>query len=49
MLGVICGDDGDLDSAKRHLGRALKIRRNSFAANYGLGRILVSEAEFGKR
>ena len=43
MLGVICGDDGDLDSAKRHLARALKIRRNSFAANYGLGRILVSE------
>src|SRR5712692_580022 len=43
MLGVICGDDGDLDSAKRHLSRALKIRRNSFAAHYGLGRILVSE------
>lgn len=43
MLGVICGDDGDLDSAKRHLSRALKIQRNSFAAHYGLGRILVSE------
>jgi tetratricopeptide (TPR) repeat protein len=43
MLGVICGDDGDLESAKRHLVRALKIRRNSFAAHYGLGRILVSE------
>jgi len=43
MLGVICGDDGDLDSAKRHLGKALKIKRNSFAAHYGLGRILVSE------
>ncbi|MFY9555346.1 MAG: tetratricopeptide repeat protein [Blastocatellia bacterium] len=43
MLGVICGDDGDLDSAKRHLSHALKIRRNSFAAHYGLGRILMSE------
>lgn len=43
MLGVICGDDGDLESAKRHLSRALKIKRNSFAAHYGLGRILVSE------
>jgi len=43
MLGVICGDDGELDSAKQHLSRALKIRRNSFAAHYGLGRILASE------
>jgi len=43
MLGVICGDGGDLDSAKLHLCRALKIRRNSFAAHYGLGRILASE------
>jgi len=43
LLGVICGDDGDLDSAKQHLSRALKIRGNSFAAHYGLGRILVSE------
>jgi len=37
MLGVICGDDGDLDSAKWHLGRALKIKKNSFTAHYGLG------------
>ena len=43
MLGVICGDDGDLVSAKRYLGRALRIKKNSFTAHYGLGRILVSE------
>jgi tetratricopeptide (TPR) repeat protein len=43
MLGVICGDDGDLESAKWHLGAALKIKKNSFTAHYGLGRILVSE------
>ena len=43
MLGVICGDDGDLPSAKRYLSRALKIKKNSFTAHYGLGRILVSE------
>lgn len=43
MLGVICGDDGDLDTAKQHLARALKIKGNSFVAHYGLGRILVSE------
>lgn len=45
MLGVICGDDGDLDSAKRYLSRALKIKKNSFTAHYGLGRILVSEGK----
>ncbi len=45
MLGVICGDDGDLDSAKWHLSRALKIKKNSFTAHYGLGRILVCEGK----
>ncbi len=45
MLGVICGDDGELESAKLHLGRALKIKKNSFTAHYGLGRILVSEGK----
>jgi tetratricopeptide (TPR) repeat protein len=45
MLGVICGDDGELDSAKWHLGRALKLKKNSFTAHYGLGRILVSEGK----
>jgi len=45
MLGVICGDDGELDAAKRFLGRALKIKKNSFTAHYGLGRILVSEGK----
>lgn len=45
MLGVICGDDGDLDSAKWHLGRALKFKKNSFTAHYVLGRILVSEGK----
>ncbi|HKG21457.1 MAG TPA: tetratricopeptide repeat protein [Blastocatellia bacterium] len=43
MLGVICGDDGDLESAKDYLSHALKIKKNSFTAHYGLGRILVSE------
>jgi tetratricopeptide (TPR) repeat protein len=45
MLGVICGDEGDLDQAKRHLSRALKIKKNSFTAHFGLGRILVSEGK----
>jgi tetratricopeptide (TPR) repeat protein len=45
MLGVLCGDDGDLDSAKWHLNNALKLKKDSFAAHYGLGRILVSEGK----
>jgi tetratricopeptide (TPR) repeat protein len=45
MLGVICGDDGDLDDAKMYLTRALRIEKNSFTAHFGLGRILVSEGK----
>jgi tetratricopeptide (TPR) repeat protein len=45
MLGIICGDDGELEVAKRYLGRALKIDGNSFTAHFGLGRILVSEGK----
>jgi tetratricopeptide (TPR) repeat protein len=48
MLGVLCGDDGDLDSAKWHLNKALKLKKDSFAAHYGLGRILVSEGKLGE-
>lgn len=43
MLGVICGDEGDIATAKNYLLRALKLDRNSFTAHYGLGRILASE------
>ena len=43
MLGVICGDNGELDSAKNYLNNALKLQKNSFTAHYGLGRILASE------
>ena len=43
MLGVICGDEGDLEHAKHYLSRALRIKKRSFTAHYGLGRILVSE------
>ncbi len=45
MLGVICGDDGNLDLAKSYLQRALKLKKNSFTAHYGLGRIFVSEGK----
>jgi tetratricopeptide (TPR) repeat protein len=45
LLGVICGDDGDLQAAKQHLSIALKLKKDSFAAHYGLGRILASEGK----
>lgn len=45
MLGVICGDNGELDSAKNYLTDALKLKKNSFTAHYGLGRIFASEGK----
>jgi tetratricopeptide (TPR) repeat protein len=48
MLGVICGDNGELDSAKSYLTSALKLKKNSFTAHYGLGRILASEGKLGE-
>ena len=45
MLGVICGDNGELDSAKNYLNDALKFKKDSFTAHYGLGRILASEGK----
>lgn len=45
MLGVICGDNGELDSAKGYLNDALRLKKNSFTAHYGLGRILASEGK----
>jgi len=45
MLGVICGDNGELDSAKNYLTDALKFKKNSFTAHYGLGRIFASEGK----
>ncbi len=48
MLGVICGDNGELDSAKEYLTGALKFKKNSFTAHYGLGRIFASEGKMGE-
>jgi tetratricopeptide (TPR) repeat protein len=45
MLGVICGDNGELDSAKNYLTDALKLKKNSFTAHYGLGRIFACEGK----
>ncbi|MEW6730692.1 MAG: tetratricopeptide repeat protein [Acidobacteriota bacterium] len=42
MLGIICGDEGEIESAKQYLQEALNMK-DSFAAHYGLGRILASE------
>jgi tetratricopeptide (TPR) repeat protein len=48
MLGVICGDNGELDLAKNYLNEALKFKKDSFTAHYGLGRILASEGKMGE-
>jgi tetratricopeptide (TPR) repeat protein len=45
MLGLLCGDDADLELAKEHLTHALTIKGDSFTAHYGLGRILLSESK----
>src|SRR5436853_1238950 len=45
ILGVICGDEGDLERAKHYLSSALRLKKRSFTAHYGLGRILVSEGK----
>ena len=48
MLGVICGDNGELALAKNYLNEALKFKKDSFTAHYGLGRILASEGKMNE-
>lgn len=45
LLGLLSGDEGELDSAKTHLQRALAMDDNSFAAHYGMGRLLTREGK----
>jgi len=41
LLGLISGDEGEVESAMIHLQRAIVLDENSFAAHYGLGRMLA--------
>lgn len=42
LLGLACGDEGEAERAKQLLGNAAR-RGASFAAHYGLGRLLAAE------
>lgn len=43
LLGLALGDEGEAESAKRLLSDAARRNDSSFAAHYGLGRILAAE------
>ncbi|HKS27984.1 MAG TPA: tetratricopeptide repeat protein [Pyrinomonadaceae bacterium] len=43
LLGLALGDEGEAESAKKLLSDAVKRGHASFAAHYGLGRILAAE------
>jgi len=45
LLGLLTGDQGELESARVHLERALSLDQSSFAAHYGLGRLLACEGQ----
>jgi tetratricopeptide (TPR) repeat protein len=46
LLGLLSGDEGEIESAKVHLQRALHLDESSFSAHYGLGRLLAREGKF---
>ncbi len=43
LLGLACGDEGEAERAKQLLGAAARRGGASFAAHYGLGRLLAAE------
>lgn len=43
LLGLACGDEGELERARELLGEAARRDQSSFAAHYGLGRLLAAE------
>jgi tetratricopeptide (TPR) repeat protein len=43
LLGLACGDEGEAERAKQLLGNAARCGGASFAAHYGLGRLLAAE------
>ncbi len=46
LLGLACGDEGEVEWAKELLGEVAEHRRASFAAHYGLGRLLAAEQKW---
>lgn len=46
LLGVACGDDGEIEQARKLLGEMLDRCGSSFAAHYALGRLLAVEGNW---
>lgn len=46
LLGLSCGDAGDIERSRELLRDSIKQKGESFAARYGLGRLLVSEQKW---
>lgn len=46
LLGLICGDAGEVERARELLSEAARRGQPSFAAHYGLGRLLVAEQKW---
>lgn len=46
LLGLACGDEGETERARELLSEATRRGQSSFAAHYGLGRLLVVEQKW---
>jgi tetratricopeptide (TPR) repeat protein len=48
MLGLACGDAGEVERARELLKQSIRSAGDSFAARYGLGRLLVAEKKWAE-
>jgi tetratricopeptide (TPR) repeat protein len=48
LLGLVCGDEGEIDRARELLKGFLKGNGESFAAHYALGRLLINEKRWAE-
>jgi tetratricopeptide (TPR) repeat protein len=46
LLGLACGDEGDTERARELLSEVAQRDKSSFAAHYGLGRLLAAEQKW---
>jgi tetratricopeptide (TPR) repeat protein len=46
LLGLACGDEGEVERARELLSEAARRGQSSFAAHYGLGRLLAAEQKW---
>lgn len=48
LLGLLSSDENEPETARQHLQHALKLDETSFAAHYGLGRLLARDGKLGE-